>query len=182
MAIFPFFFILRLVGRENVFYSLGKCVYDILQPKKPFLGYKNKKFKKSKTWDFSKGVSPWFWVKNWSFFHFIFSGLVGQEKCLLRNSKTRKNLFRLLKKKKIWENWNFSERVRPWFSSEIGHFSIFFLGLAGKENVFYTPGKCVYDILEPQKAFLSYKNKHFKQSKNWDFSKGVSQILTKTMD
>ena len=28
--------------------------------KNAFLDYKNKKFKKSKNWDFSKGVNPWF--------------------------------------------------------------------------------------------------------------------------
>ena len=36
---------------------------DILEQKNAFLGYKNKKLKKSKDWDFSKGVSPWFWSK-----------------------------------------------------------------------------------------------------------------------
>ena len=51
----PFFhlFILGNIGQENVF-------YDILERKNAFLGYKNKKFKKSKNWDFSKGVSPRF--------------------------------------------------------------------------------------------------------------------------
>ena len=39
-------------------------------------------------------------------------------------------------------------------------------GLVVQENVLYSPGKCVYDILEPQKAFLSYEIKHFKKSKN----------------
>ena len=43
---FFYFFILGFVGQENVF-------YDILERKNSFLGYKNKKFKKSKTWDFS---------------------------------------------------------------------------------------------------------------------------------
>ena len=51
----PFFqlFILGNIGQENVF-------DDILEPKNDFLGYKNKKFKKSKNWHFSKGVYPWF--------------------------------------------------------------------------------------------------------------------------
>ena len=40
MAIFPTFF-LGTIGQENVF-------YDILKRKNKFLGYKNKKFKKSK--------------------------------------------------------------------------------------------------------------------------------------
>ena len=37
--------------------------HDILQREKAFLDYKNKKFKKLKNWDFSNGVSPWFWSK-----------------------------------------------------------------------------------------------------------------------
>ena len=94
------------IGDENVF-------YDFLERKNAFLGYKNKQFKKSKNWHFSKGVSPW-------------------------------------------------------FLSKIGHFSnIFFLGNIGQGNVFY-------DILERKNAFLGYKNKKFKKSKNWHLSKGVS--------
>ena len=41
MAIFPTFFFLGNIAQENVF-------YDILERKNAFLGYKNKKFKKSK--------------------------------------------------------------------------------------------------------------------------------------
>ena len=41
MAIFPNFFFLGNIGQETVFYS-------ILEQKKAFLGYKNKKIKKSK--------------------------------------------------------------------------------------------------------------------------------------
>ena len=52
MAIFPTFF-LGNIGQENVF-------YDILERENAFLGYKNKKFKKSKTWHFSTGVNSWF--------------------------------------------------------------------------------------------------------------------------
>ena len=71
--------------------------YDILEGKNAFLDYNNKKFKKSK-------------------------------------------------------NWDFFERVRPWFWSKIHHFSIFFfLGNIGHENVFY-------DILERKNAFLGYNN------------------------
>ena len=47
-------FILQKIGQENEFHS-------ILQRKNAFLEYKNNKSKKSKNWDFSKGVSPWFW-------------------------------------------------------------------------------------------------------------------------
>ena len=51
MAIFPTFFFLSNIGQEIVF-------YDILKRKNAFLGYKNKKFKKSKNWHFSKGINP----------------------------------------------------------------------------------------------------------------------------
>ena len=63
----PFFqlFFLGIIGQEDVF-------YDILERKNAFLGYKNKKFKKSKNWHFSKGVSPWFWSKIGHFLNFIF--------------------------------------------------------------------------------------------------------------
>ena len=64
MAIFPTFF-LGNIGQENVF-------YDILERKNAFLGYKNKKFKKSKNWHFFKGVNIWFWSKSGHFPNFYF--------------------------------------------------------------------------------------------------------------
>ena len=99
-----FFFRQYRPGKYLLWYSTTK--------KSPLKDYKNKKFKKSKNWHFSKGiVNPWFWCKN-------------------------------------------------------GHFSIFFLGNIGQENVFY-------DILERKNAFAGYKNKKFENSKNWHFSEGI---------
>ena len=46
-------------------------------------------------------------------------------------------------------------------------YQLLFLGNIGQENVFY-------DILERKEAFLAYKNKKFKKSKNGLFSKGVN--------
>ena len=46
-------------------------------------------------------------------------------------------------------------------------FQFFFLANIGQENIFYK-------ILERKKAFLGYKNKTFKQSKNRHFYKGVN--------
>ena len=82
MAIFPTFFF-RNIGQENVF-------YDILERKNTFLGYKNKKFKKSKNWHFSKGVNPWFWSKNGYFYNFFFFRQYKPGKCLLWYSRTKK--------------------------------------------------------------------------------------------
>ena len=64
MSFFKLFFLGNL-GRENVF-------YDILEQNKAFLSYKNKNFKKSKNWHFSKRVNPWFWSKNGNFSNFSF--------------------------------------------------------------------------------------------------------------
>ena len=46
-------------------------------------------------------------------------------------------------------------------------FQHFFLGNIGQENVFY-------DILQLKKAFVAYKKKKFKNSKNWPLFKGVN--------
>ena len=71
MAIFSTFF-LGTIGEENVF-------YDILKRKNTFLGCKNKKFKKSKNWHFSKGDNPWFLVLKWPFFQQFFLGIIRQK-------------------------------------------------------------------------------------------------------
>ena len=59
------FFSLGNIGLENVF-------YDILVRKNATLGFKNKRYKKSKNSHFSKGVNPWFWSKNGHFSNFFF--------------------------------------------------------------------------------------------------------------
>ena len=98
MAIFPSFFFLAIQTR--------KMSFTIFQNEKnAFLGYKNKKLKKSKNLHFCRVVNPEFWSKN----------------CHYSN--------------------------------------IFFLGNIDQEHVFY-------DILERKNAFLGYKNKKFKKSKN----------------
>ena len=92
MAIFPTLF-LGNIGQENVF-------YDILQRKSNFLGYKNKKFKKSKNSHFSKGDNPWFWWKNSHFFNFFFLGTIGQENAFY-DILEWKNAFPRYKNKKL---------------------------------------------------------------------------------
>ena len=78
-------FILRKIGQENEF-------HPILQRKNAFLEYKNNKFKKSKNWDFSKGVSPWFWSKMINFFHPFVFGKKRQED-VFHDILERKNVF-----------------------------------------------------------------------------------------
>ena len=160
----PFFQLVFLgnIGQQNVF-------YDILDRKNAFLRYKNKKLKKSKNWHFSKAVNRWFWSKNGHFSNLFFLGNIGKENFFYVILE-RKNTFvgyENMKFKKS-KNWHFSKRLNPWFWSKNGHFSnLFILANIGKENVFY-------DILERKNAFLGYKNKKFKKSKNRYFSKGVN--------
>ena len=90
---FSNFFLLGKIDQENVF-------YDILERKKAFLAYKNKKFKKSKNWRFSKEVNTWFWSKNGHFFNFFFMGIIGQEN-VFYDILERKNALLCYKKKKL---------------------------------------------------------------------------------
>ena len=154
--------ILGNISQEDV-------VYDILDRKNASLGYKNKKLKKSKNSHFSKGVNPWFWSKNGQFSNFFFLGNIVQ-KNFFYDILERKNAFLGYKNKKFKKSKNshFSKGVNPWFWSKNGQFSnFFFLGNIVQKNFFY-------DILERKNAFLGYKNKKFKKSKNSHFSKGVN--------
>ena len=152
MAIFSNFFFL---GNCNI--SQENVFYDILEQKNAFLGCKSKKFKKSKNWHISKKVNSYIWSKNGHFFNFSFWG----------NIKTRS-----LKSRKLDI---FQKGLTHGFGPKIPIFSIFFvLGNIGLENVFY-------DILERKNAFLGYKNKKFKNSKNWHFSKGLTHGFIQKM-
>ena len=65
--------------------------YDVLERQNAFLGYRKKKLKKLKNWDFSKGVSPWFAQKLVSF-SCSYSSLYRQGKCVLRCRRTKDRL------------------------------------------------------------------------------------------
>ena len=110
-------------------------LYDILERKHAFLGSKNKKFKKSKNWHFSKGVNPWFWSKNGHFSNFCFLGNIGK-KNILKDILERKNACLGYKNKKFKKskNWHFSKGINPRFWSKNGRFSSFFFRQ-------YRPGK-----------------------------------------
>ena len=62
---FSNFYFLGNTGQENI-------SYDILERKNAFLGYKNNKFKKSKNWHFSKGLTHGFGRKMAIFPNFFF--------------------------------------------------------------------------------------------------------------
>ena len=68
----PFF--LGSIGQDIVF-------QDVLERKNAFLGYKNKKFKKSKNSHFSKGVNPWLCSKSAHFPKFLFLAIQAKKMC-----------------------------------------------------------------------------------------------------
>ena len=118
---------------------------------------------------FSKGVNPWFWSKNGHFLKLSFFRNIGQQN-VSYDFLERKNAFLGYKNTKFKnsKNSHFSERVNPWFWSKNGHvFDFLFFGNICQENVFYV-------ILAQKNAFLGYKKKKFKKSKNWHFSKRVN--------
>ena len=118
MAIFPTFFFGN-IGQK-------KSLNNILERKNAFLAYKKKKFKKSKNWHFSKGLTH-IWSKNGHFFYFSFLRNIGQEN-ILNDIPERENAFLGYKTNKFKKskNWHFSKRDNPWFWSKNGHFSHFF--------------------------------------------------------
>ena len=128
MTIFPTFFFLANTGKKNVF-------YDILEREIAFQDYKNKTFKKSKKWHFSKRVNPRFWSKNGHFSNISFLGNVGQDNVFYDILQWKSAFLGYKNKKfKTSKNWHLSKGVNPWFWSKSGHFSNFFFR-------HYTPGK-----------------------------------------
>ena len=151
MAIFPNFLFLGNIDQENVF-------YHILEQKNAFLGYKNQKLKKSKNWDFSKGVNPWFCSENGHFSNVLFLGNIGQEN-VVYDILERTKAFLGYKKRssKIRITGIFPKGVTHAFGPKMAIFPTFFFTQLHQENVFY-------DILERNNAFLAYKNQKFKKS------------------
>ena len=137
----------------------------MLPRKKVFLGYKNRKFKKSKKMTFFH-FSHRFGPKMVNFSTF-FLGNISQENIFYDNL-ARKNAFLGYKNKKFKKSKNFYfflKGLNPWFCSKNGHFPNFFFflqGNIGQENIFYV-------ILAQKNAFLGYKNKKFKKVKKLTF-------------
>ena len=81
---FSNFFFLGNIGQQNV-------VYDTLEPKSAFLGYKSKKFKNRKLDIFPRGLTHGFGSKMAIFPTFFFRQY-RPEKCVSRYSRTKKRL------------------------------------------------------------------------------------------
>ena len=117
-------------------------------------------------------VNPWFWSKNGHFFNFFFSGNVGQEN-VFQDILARKNTFLGFKNKEFQtsKNSHFSKRVYPWFWSKNGNFFNFSFQAKLARKM------CFTIFQNKKKAFLGYKKKTLKKSKNCYFSKGVNPLF-----
>ena len=87
-------------GHFSNFFFFGKrdkekSFSDIPERKNTFLGYKIKKFKKSKNCQFSKGVNQWFWSKKWPIFKLLFLGAIWVRKICFSIFQNEKRLSRL---------------------------------------------------------------------------------------
>ena len=155
------FICLGHIGQENVF-------QDILERKNVFLGYKNKKFQKSKNIGFSKVVNPCFWSKN-GYYPIICLGNTGQQN-VFQDILDRKNAFLEYKNISL-KNLNvqlFSNGlIHRFFKKNLAIFPSFFLGNIGQENV-------VQDILERKKSFQNIKTRTSKSRKIQVFPKGLT--------
>ena len=134
----------------------------------PFQTVKTRSSQSRKIEIFPKGLVHGFSEKLVIFRDFFFFGKIGKKNVFYHILEGR-NAFLDYKNKKLKKskNWDSFKGVSAWFWSKIGNFFRFcFLEKISEKNVFY-------EILERRNAFLDYKNKKFKKSKNWDFSKGL---------
>ena len=161
----PFFklFFKGSIGQEIVF-------YDVLERKNAFLGYKNKKFKNSKNWHFSKGVKPWFWSKNGHFSNFFFLVIEARKMSftILQNTKTPFQAIKL-RSSKSRKNDIFFKGVNPWFLSIKCHFFNFFF-----QSV-YAWKTCFTIFWSKKTPFQVIKRRSLKTRKIDIFPKGLTQ-------
>ena len=108
-------------------------------------------------------------VQKWPFFQVSLLRSIGQENVFYDILEQENDCLSNKKKKfKNSKNWHFFKGFNPCFWSKNGHFSkLFFFGNRGQENVFWS-------IVEQKHAFLGYKMKKLKKSKNWHFPKRVN--------
>ena len=109
-----------------------------------------------------------FLVQKWPFFQIIFLGIIGQEN-VFYDIPEGKNAFVGNKNKKFKKSKMaiFPKGLTHGLCQKMAIFQLFLLGNIGQGNVFF-------DILERKFAFLPYKNKKGKESKNGHFSKGFN--------
>ena len=135
------------------------------------------RLKKSKIWDFCKGVSLWFSSKIWNFFHLFIFDKQGEE-----------NVFEdILEKKAFLDYKNIDlKKSKYWYFSMVSDKNLKFFDLllfvkVGQENVLleYTAKdqKMCLRIFLKEKAFLDYKNIDWKIRKFDIFPKELVHVF-----
>ena len=148
--------------------------FTIFQNEKtPFQPIKRRSLKSRKIDIFPKGLTHGFGPKIAILATCFFQAIQGRKMPLtiFQNEKTPFQAIktRTSKSRKIDI---FPKGLTHAFGPKMAILATFFLGNIGQENVFY-------DILEPKNAFLGYKNKNFKKSKNLLFSKASMVLVQK---
>ena len=114
------------VKKSTIFSSVFFCKIGLeiiwsysLEMKEGFEDDKNVNFWKSEKWVFSKGVNPWFRVKNSTIFSILFFSKIGLE-IVLSYGVERKEAFEDDKNVNLLKciKWVFSKGVNPWFRSK----------------------------------------------------------------
>ena len=125
-----------------------------------FYAIKRRRSKSRKIEIFPKGLTHGFGPKNGHFSNLLFLGNIGKEN-VFYDILERKNAILGYKNKKFKKLKIdiFPKGLTDGFGEKWPFFQLVFLGNIGQENVFY-------DILERKNAFLRYKNKKLKKSKN----------------
>ena len=141
------------IGQEHVF-------YDILERNNAILGYKKRSSKSRKIAIFSNWLTHVFGLKMIIFPTFFFQAKQARKMSftIFQNEKTA---FQAIKTRssKSQKIAIFPKMLILGFGPEMSIVLTFYLGNIGQENVFY-------DILERKHAFLGYKNRTLKTSKN----------------
>ena len=153
MAIFPTFFFQAIQAK--------KMSFTILQNKKtPFQAIKTRSSKSRKIDIFSKGLTHGFGPKMAIFPTFFFQE-IQVRKMSFTIFQSGKRPFQGIKTRSSKDRKIaiFPKGLTHGFDPQMAMLRTFFLGNIDQKNVFY-------DILEWKNAFLGYKNKKFKRSKN----------------
>ena len=157
---FFLFLILGKIGQENFF-------YDVLERKNAFPGIKNKKFKKSRKWKVSKGVSPWFWSKIVNFFLLLFH-VKTAGKMRFTIFQKEKTCFYAIKTRS-----SKSRKIRIFLQGLVHNFSI--LLFQAKKA-----GKMCFTIFQKEKtSFYAKKQEVQKVEKLEFFQRGQSMVFVK---
>ena len=153
MAIFPTFFFQAIQAKKM---SFTKFQNDAT----PFQAIKTRSSKCRKINIFPNGLTHGFGPKVAIFGSFFLQAIQARKMSftIFQNEKT---LFYAIKTRssKSQKIEIFPKGLTHGFRPKMVLFQLLFLGNIGQENVFY-------DILERKRAFLAYKNKQFKKSKN----------------